>query len=119
MEVENINPDLKTIKSETDDIIMAGQNLLEIVNGVLDISKIESGKMELREADYQISDVIKDACLITNTIAQQKGLEFIANMDENIPAKLFGDPVRIRGIFVNILNNVHLIFYLLFVYHVN
>ena len=101
-----LNGDISAKDRElVDDIRSSSHNLLAIINDILDISKIESGKMELREADYQISDVIKDACLITNTIAQQKGLEFIANMDENIPAKLFGDHVRIRGIFVNILNN--------------
>ena len=60
VEVENINPDLKTIKSETDDIIMAGQNLLEIVNGVLDISKIEANKMDVVESNYILKELLDD-----------------------------------------------------------
>ena len=92
-------------KDHVEDIRNSSHNLLAIINDILDISKIESGKMELNEEPYNIGEVIKDAYLITDTIAKKKGLEFSAQIDEAIPSKLFGDPVRIRGILVNILNN--------------
>lgn len=92
-------------KEQAEDIRNSSYNLLAIINDILDISKIESGKMELNEVDYKIADVIKDAYLITEANAAKKGLSFSMDMDENIPAKLFGDPVRVRGILVNILNN--------------
>ena len=92
-------------KEQAADIRNASYNLLAIINDILDISKIESGKMELNEGEYKISDVIMDAYLITETLAKKKGLMFSMDIDENIPDKLYGDPVRLRGILVNILNN--------------
>lgn len=92
-------------KDYVDDIRNSSQNLLAIINDILDISKIESNKMELSEEAYNIGDVIKDAYLITDTIAKKKNLEFDAKIDDSIPSSLYGDPVRIRGILVNILNN--------------
>lgn len=92
-------------KEQAEDIRNASHNLLAIINDILDISKIESGKMELNEINYNISDVIKDAFLITETLANAKGLSFSIDVDENIPSGLYGDPVRVRGVLVNILNN--------------
>ena len=92
-------------REQVEDILSSSYNLLAIINDVLDISKIESGKMELNESDYAIADIIKDAYLITGTIAAKKGLQFVANIDENIPSRLVGDAIRVRGILVNILNN--------------
>lgn len=92
-------------KEQVEDIRNSSHNLLAIINDVLDISKIESGKMEIVEGEYNVTDVIKDAYLITDTIASKKGLRFEAGIAENIPSVLYGDAVRIRGILVNILNN--------------
>lgn len=88
-----------------DDIRNSSYNLLAIINDILDISKIESGKMELSETEYSVAEVIKDAYHITDTLAAKKGLEFSMDIDEFIPSKLYGDPVRIRGVLVNVLNN--------------
>ena len=92
-------------REQAEDIRDASYNLLAIINDILDISKIESGKMELNEVNYKISNVIKDAYLITENLAKAKGLRFSMEMDETIPSVLYGDPIRIRGILVNILNN--------------
>ena len=92
-------------KEQADDIRNSSHNLLAIINDILDISKIESGKMELNEVEYKPADVIKDAYLITETNAARKGLSFSMDVEESIPSKLYGDPVRIRGILVNILSN--------------
>lgn len=90
---------------QIEDIRSSSYNLLAIINDILDISKIESGKMELNEGEYETADVFRDAYLIADTMAKKKGLDLSMNMDENIPSLLYGDQVRIRGIFVNILNN--------------
>lgn len=92
-------------KEQAEDIRNSSYNLLAIINDILDISKIESGKMELNETEYKIADVIKDAYLITEANASKKGLKFSMDVSENIPSRLYGDPVRVRGILVNILNN--------------
>lgn len=92
-------------KDEIDEIRNSSNNLLAIINDVLDISKIESGKMELVEKPYNLHEVIKDAYFITATLANKKGLSFDVSVDEEIPVSMYGDPVRIRGVLVNILNN--------------
>lgn len=92
-------------KEQVEDIRNSSYNLLAIINDVLDISKIESGKMELVEGEYSVTEVIRDAYLITDTIASKKGLKFEASIADNIPSMLYGDAVRVRGILVNILNN--------------
>lgn len=101
-----LNSDIpESDKEQAEDIRNSSYNLLAIINDILDISKIESGKMELNEIEYDIADVIKDAYLITETNASRKGLKFSMAVGEDIPSRLFGDPVRVRGILVNILNN--------------
>ena len=92
-------------KEQIEDIRSSSHNLLTIINDILDITKIESGKMELVNSEYNILDVIKDTYLITETLANKRGLSFSMDVDKDIPSMLYGDPVRIRGLFVNILNN--------------
>ena len=92
-------------KEQVEDIRSSSYNLLAIINDVLDISKIESGKMELNETEYKVSDVIRDAYLITEASANKKGIDFSMEIEEAMPDKLYGDPVRIRGILVNVLSN--------------
>lgn len=88
-----------------EDIRSSSQNLLAIINDILDISKIESGRMELVNSNYKLTDVLKNICIITDSLAKKKGLEFIAEFDENMPDELFGDEVRVRGVLINVLNN--------------
>ena len=92
-------------KEYAGDIKTSSQGLLAIINDILDISKIESGKMEIIENDYYISRVMQDVSLIIHTQTQKKNLEFKINVEGDIPGKLFGDKVRIRGVLINILNN--------------
>ena len=95
----------KHITTYARNVESAGKNLLSIINDILDFSKIEAGRMEIVEADYQLSSVLND---VTNMIAfkaKQKGLEFQIDVDETLPDGLHGDPVRVRQAVVNILNN--------------
>lgn len=92
-------------KEKLDMIKSSSHNLLAIINDVLDISKIESGKMELVMTQYYISNIIHDINATFALMAMSKGLSFCMDIDESIPGRLYGDKVRIRGILVNILNN--------------
>ncbi len=83
----------------------AGRSLLAIINDILDFSKIESGKMEIISVPYKISDIIYDLNNMIAIKAREKGLEFILEIDENIPSELRGDDVRLRQIILNILSN--------------
>nr|MCR4717889.1 response regulator [Lachnospiraceae bacterium] len=79
--------------------------LLMIINDILDISKIEAGKMEIVEGDYFLSAMLSDVVNMVEFKARQKGLELKINVEPNIPNALRGDEARLRQIVVNILNN--------------
>ena len=93
------------VREHIEDIKWSSHNLLAIINDILDISKIESGKMELLPEKYYTSNLLKDVSLIIATQAQGKGLVFNMKVDPDIPNRLYGDKVRIRGVLINILNN--------------
>ena len=83
----------------------AGKNLLSIINDILDISRIEAGKLEIRESNYRLSSVLYDVCSLIRFRAQSKNLSFTVDVSEQLPDCLFGDGIRIRQILLNILNN--------------
>lgn len=93
------------VREHVQDIKWSSHNLLAIINDILDISKIESGKMELVCDNYYTAALFKDISLIISTQAQNKGLAFRMKVDQNMPNSMYGDKVRLRGILVNILNN--------------
>ncbi|MBQ8189788.1 MAG: hypothetical protein IJZ44_08430, partial [Lachnospiraceae bacterium] len=87
------------------DIKNAAQNLLSIINDILDLSKVESGKMELVEDDYYIQSLVEDSANLIRMAALQKGLRMKVEINKDLPCKLYGDAGRIRQILINILNN--------------
>ena len=87
------------------DIKNAAQNLLSIINDILDLSKVESGKMELVEDNYYIQPLVDDSANLIRMAALQKGLQMKVNINEELPHLLYGDAGRIRQILINILNN--------------
>lgn len=95
----------REVRSHVEDIKFSSNNLLAIINDILDISKIESGKMELVNDNYFMATLLSDVALIVGYQAQKKGLNFEVHVDETIPKTLYGDNVRIRSVLINILNN--------------
>lgn len=93
------------VREYVEDIKDSSENLLAIINDLLDISKIESGKMELVCNDYYIGTVFQDVYVIINSQAKKKGLEFHMILAPDIPCKLYGDKIRLRGVLINLLNN--------------
>ncbi len=83
----------------------AGNNLLAIINDILDLSKIEAGKMDIVEGGYQLSSMLNDLSNMIFFKAREKGLDFSIEVDEALPDNLYGDEVRVRQIITNILNN--------------
>ncbi|MDR2521720.1 MAG: response regulator, partial [Spirochaetaceae bacterium] len=86
-------------------IRQAGTNLLSIINDILDISKIESGKMELVNNDYFFASLIEDCINIIRTRINETPLRFVANIDASLPNMLYGDVSRVRQLLLNILSN--------------
>lgn len=95
---ENVRGYAKNIKH-------ASENLLEIINGILDFSKIEAGRIEIEEGAYLVRGLLNDVVNMVAPIASKKGLKFEVNVDENLPAELYGDVGKIRQVMVNLLNN--------------
>ena len=87
------------------DIQSAGNTLLHIINDILDFSKIESGQLELASRNYDLGRVLRDVDNMVRIRAEQKGLQYISQIDESLPDELFGDRIRVHQIMVNILNN--------------
>lgn len=95
----------KEIRGYAVDIQRAGKNLLSIINDILDFSKIESGKLELVPKEYNFENLIMDTYLMIDMKAREKKLDFVMDIEEDLPKKLFGDDFRIKQILVNLLNN--------------
>lgn len=93
------------IKEYAMDIQKAGQALLAIINDILDLSKIESGKMEIVPVDYDFSSLVNDTVNLVRDKASAKDLQLNVDVDSDIPCTLHGDDVRLRQVLVNILSN--------------
>ncbi len=101
-----MDKDLTELQSERfGDIKNSGQTLLEIINDILDLSKIEADKLELEEIELSLRTLIEK---IFNTLcisAYESGNELVCNIDPDIPDNIIGDPLRLRQILLNLLNN--------------
>lgn len=97
--------DIKVIKDEARDIMAASQNLLEIVNGILDISKIEANKLEIVDVEYESYKVFDELSKLAKARLGDKPIEFNTNIDPSMPKYLMGDYVRLKQIVLNLLTN--------------
>lgn len=97
-ESEKVNEYAKEIKS-------ASNNLLAIINDLLDISKIESGRMELVPVPYYLHYLFTDIESVMSIPAGKKGIEFRLKVNPELPSQLYGDIVRIRQVLTNLCNN--------------
>ena len=86
-------------------IYNSGSSLLGIINDILDMSKIETGKMELTPTEYDVPSLIHDAAQINIVRIGSKQIEFIIDADENLPSRMIGDELRLKQILNNILSN--------------
>jgi two-component system sensor histidine kinase/response regulator len=83
----------------------AGTSLLGIINDILDVSKIEAGKLDIEITDFKLDDVIGSVTTLTGHKANEKGIEFLAHISPGIPQFLRGDPLRLAQILTNLINN--------------
>lgn len=94
-----------SVREDIKNINNAGQILLEIINNILDISKIEEGKMELANTEYNISNIITELTNIIMVRIGEKPIKLTTNIDPSIPCKLYGDETKLFQICLNLLNN--------------
>jgi len=83
----------------------SGETLLHIINDILDLSKIEAGKMEMENIDFSVSEVLEQIKQTLQHKAEEKGLQLIMDKDGNVPDVLMGDPVRLNQILMNLTGN--------------
>ena len=101
-----INADsLEEAKDNANDVITASNTLLEIVNGILDISKIEAGKLELIENDYDTQKLFNDVIKLIRVRIGDKPLDFRVSIAEDLPPVLYGDHGNVKKILINLLTN--------------
>jgi signal transduction histidine kinase/CheY-like chemotaxis protein/HPt (histidine-containing phosphotransfer) domain-containing protein len=86
-------------------IYLSGHGLLGIINDILDLSKIESGKLEITEVEYDLPSLINDSAQLNVVRIKEKPITFLLNIDENLPIRLFGDDLRLKQILNNLLSN--------------
>ena len=104
-EAINNSNTLEEAKENAKDVITASNTLLEIVNGVLDISKIEAGKLEINNSDYNAYELLDSVTKLIKTRMDEKGLEFKISIAPDLPAILYGDHTNIKKIITNLLTN--------------
>lgn len=92
-------------KSDVKDILVASDSLLEIVNGVLDISKIEANKIEIIKKEYDTKKMFDELAKLTKVRIGDKPIEFVTSFDETLPRILYGDQTRTKQVILNVLTN--------------
>jgi signal transduction histidine kinase/DNA-binding NarL/FixJ family response regulator/HAMP domain-containing protein/HPt (histidine-containing phosphotransfer) domain-containing protein len=99
---ETLPPDVKNALGR---IYSSGDLLMGIINDILDLSKIEAGKLELTPVRYDVASLINDAVLLNKRRYEGKPIEFGLRVEENVPSELIGDELRIKQILNNLLSN--------------
>jgi len=83
----------------------SGESLLRLLNDILDLSKIEAGKLELEVGSFSVEDCIEEALQPLVLVAQQKKIELLWKAGEDLPATVLGDPMRLRQVLINLAGN--------------
>ncbi|MFN3872947.1 MAG: ATP-binding protein [Ignavibacterium sp.] len=83
----------------------SAESLLEVINAILDLSKIEAGKIELEKLNFNLRKVVDQAVMVIHQKAREKGIKIIENLPHNDELNFVGDPTRIRQIYINLLGN--------------
>ena len=97
--------DLEETKDFAKDVVEASKNLLEIVNGILDISKIEANKMEIIQKEYNPREVFNSLCKLISPRINEKPINFKINISPDLPGVLKGDMGKVKQVILNLLTN--------------
>lgn len=86
-------------------INISGNNLMNLINNILDFSKIESGQLELGKIEFNIPEVIGEVLSVLNLQAEEADVTLSADIEKNVPNRAIGDPMRLKQILINLINN--------------
>lgn len=95
---EEQRDNLKVAKDSAD-------NLLSLINDILDLSRAEAGKVVIEDVEINVPDIVKNVAKALSVLARNKGIDLLWDIDQKIPRLLIGDPVRLRQILMNLVNN--------------
>lgn len=95
----------KEVKKYSHYIKQSGETLLGIINDILDLSKLEAGRLSIMEDEYSLPDMLQGIVNMMSLSSREKGLEVKVSLSEDLPAVVFGDELRIKQIVMNITNN--------------
>lgn len=102
LKVKNLDPEDRKLVSMAH---ASGETLLSIINGVLDLSRIEAGEMILERVPFSLSEQIKISISMVALRAKEKNINLVSNIEEKLPDSFEGDPIRLRQILINLLTN--------------
>jgi len=105
LELENHAGLNKSTKKSLEKVYSAGMSMLGVANDILDISKIESGRLEFVPVEYSLPSLISDAVALNTVRIGNKPIKFVLDIQEDLPAMLYGDELRIKQMFNNLLSN--------------
>lgn len=94
-------------KEDLDVVISSAYALLSLINNILDFSKIEVGKLDFEDTDFDLKEVLGESLRIMAMRCHEKGLELVYRVDPNVPERLHGDPVRLRQVLLNLVDNAY------------
>ena len=97
--------DQQEIRSDAKDIVVASENLLELVNGILDINKLEANELERNEENYEVRNILKELESMIQVRIGDKPIELRTNFSSNLPTVLYGDKTNLKRIISNLLTN--------------
>jgi PAS domain S-box-containing protein len=83
----------------------AADNLLGLLNDILDLSRVEAGKMTLESTEFHLPNVVRSVCKGLSVLAEKKNLKLEAEIGDDVPDLLEGDPIRLRQVLINLINN--------------
>src|SRR5262245_7979542 len=83
----------------------AGTSLLTVINDILDFSKIEAGRLDIESVPFSLDQVMQQVAVVTGQKAHDKGLEFLVDVQPDVPQNLVGDPLRLGQVLTNLVNN--------------
>lgn len=92
-------------KTHLNYIRQSGQHLLNVINDILDFTKIDTGKLEIESTTCSITSVFENVCATSRPLCKEKNIAFIAVIDEQIPEFVIGDPTRIQQVLLNLVSN--------------
>jgi two-component system sensor histidine kinase/response regulator len=88
-----------------DVMISNGNSLLELINGILDLARIESGRLQIEKSEFDLTELVDNALSTFGVGAHTKGLELIARIAPGVPDRLIGDALRLRQVLINLVGN--------------